>query len=137
MVICAVLLRIGEYRVCAKPNPRKLELANSLAQSTQTFACDLIELNGASRYNQSMDATQTARPFSPGAMRRYVLDSLAVGRSVSIRTSNHNLAAGLFAIANEMGALVSVENSTGPGKSMIIRLESGGGSEHFDLYTMH
>lgn len=84
-----------------------------------------------------MDATQTARSFSTGSLRRYVLDSLAVGHSVSIQTCNGNLAAGLVAIGNEMGARISVKNSDGTNKAMVIRLESAGGSAHFDLYTMH
>ena len=84
-----------------------------------------------------MDATQTEGSFSEVSLRRYVLDSLAVGHSVSIETCDGSLAAGLVAIGNEMGAKISVRNSTGPDKSMIISLESAGGSAHFDLYTMN
>lgn len=82
-----------------------------------------------------MDATQNAQSFSQVSLRRYVLDSLAVGRSLSIQTGNDKLAAGLFKIGNQMGAKVSVRNSDN--NSWIIRLESGPGSTHFDLYTMH
>ena len=84
-----------------------------------------------------MDATQNERAFSTLSTRRYVLDSLAVGRSVSVRTSNTSLIAGLVEIGNQMGARISVANSAGPEKSMIISIESAGGSNHFDLYTMN
>ncbi len=84
-----------------------------------------------------MDATQNARPFSRSSLRRYVLDSLAVGHSISIQTGNSNLAAGLLAFGNQMGAKISVRNSTDPANSWIIHLESDLGAAHFDLYTMH
>jgi hypothetical protein len=84
-----------------------------------------------------MDATQNARSFSQGSLRRYVLDTLAVGRSVSIQTSNSDLVAGLVAIGNRLGAKISVVNASGPGKSMIINVESAAGSAYFDLYTMN
>lgn len=85
-----------------------------------------------------MGATQNARSFSKDSLlRRYVLDSLAVGHSVSVQTYDGNLAAGLFALGDRMGAKTSVRNSTGPDKSWIIELKSGAGSTHFDLYTMN
>ncbi len=85
-----------------------------------------------------MDATQNARSFSKESLlRRYVLDSLAVGRSVSIETCDGRFAAGLFEIGNKMGAKISVRNSTDPGTPWIISFESAAGSAHFDLYTMN
>lgn len=85
-----------------------------------------------------MDATQNARSFSNDSrLRRYVLDSLAVGRPVSVQTCNGKLAARLFKIGNQMGARTSVRSSTDADKSWIISLESAAGSVHFDLYTMN
>lgn len=104
---------------------------------TQALSCDVIDPNGAIRYDRSMDATQTARSFSAGSLRRYVLDSLAVGQTVSIHTCSSSVAAGLVAIGNEMGARISVQNSKDPERSMIISLESAPGSVHFDLYNMN
>lgn len=103
------------------------------------MSCEVIDPNGAIRYDQSMDATQNARSFSKDSLlRRYVLDSLAVGRSVSVQTSDGKFAAGLFEIGNQMGAKISVCNSTDPRNAgVIIKLESGPGSAHFDLYSMN
>ncbi len=85
-----------------------------------------------------MDATQNARSFSTDLLlRRYVLDSLAVGRPVSIQTCDDKFAAGLFAIGNQMGAKITVRHSPETADSWIISLESAAGSVHFDLYTMN
>lgn len=84
-----------------------------------------------------MDAKHTVPSLSEGPMRRYVLDSLAAGHSVSIQTSDDSIASRLFTLGTRMGAKISIQNSVGSSKSMVIRLDSEAGTAHFDLYRMH
>ena len=73
-------------------------------------------------------------PVANRNWRRYVLDSLAVGLPVSVRTSNDSLTASLFEIGNRMGAKVSIRQSR---QGRMVDLTSSPDARHFDLYTLH
>lgn len=80
-----------------------------------------------------MEAAHIA-PMRTGTarLRRYVLDSLAVGQSVAVHCTDRASARGVVDLGNRFGAQSAVNRST---RGWEVQIEAG--SAHLDLYNLH
>lgn len=86
-------------------------------------------------YDRSMDAAQNAwTPSASANLRRYVLDSLAIGRSVSIQCSDAASTDTVRALGERIGALHSTRPSRG---GWAVRIMASPGLQHFDIFSLN
>lgn len=67
-------------------------------------------------------------------LRRYLLDSLATGRSISVQCPDRKYAQEVWEIGADMGAEPTIRRDA---KGWKVCISAGGGASHFNLYTLH